>query len=231
MATSEIFDILLSGHNRRAVVMCDGTPPSNELLQSCLDGADLFACTDRAGWPHDQLPRRPDVVIGDLDTLGGIPNNPHSATHYILDENQNTTDTEKALIHAANQGCTQALLLGATGGHLDHTLANCALPERFASTIQTILISDFGMTLHIPANQPTSWALPIGTQFSLMAIGRPAQDVTVTGARWPLLGDNVVWGGASTISNEVTEPLLTISSASGSLLVTIRHTTSEKATA
>ncbi len=231
MTTFEILNVILPGDGRRAVVLCDGTPPSNKLLQSCLDGAELFVCADRAGWPHEQLPRRPDVVIGDLDTLGGIPNTPHSATHYILDEDQSTTDTEKALTHAAHHGCTQALLLGATGGHLDHTLANCAQPERFAATIRTILVNDFGLTLHIPASQPVSWLLPVGTQFSVMAIGHPAHDVTVTGARWPLLNEKVAWGGASTISNEVTNPPLTISSGNGSLLVTIRHTNSGQASA
>jgi len=55
----------------RAVVLCDGPPPEDDLLRYWLNGADLFICADAAGHPYDHLPRIPDVVIGDFDSLAG----------------------------------------------------------------------------------------------------------------------------------------------------------------
>jgi len=222
MTVTELLEVLLADPIRRAVVLCDGTPPSDSLIRSCLAETDLFVCADGAGWPHDRLPRRPDLVVGDFDTLIDVPPSSPDGTRYLRHEHQDTTDGEKALETVEAEGCDQALLLGATGGHLDHTLANCALLERFAGRITTAIVNDHGVTLRLGTGHPVRWALPIGTFFSLAAIGRPASGVTVDGARWPIRGGDITWGGPATISNQTVEPMLAIRLNDGALLVTIR---------
>ena len=53
----------------RAVVLCDGPAPPADVMSRWLRDAEAFICTDAAGWPYTQLPRRPDLVIGDFDSL------------------------------------------------------------------------------------------------------------------------------------------------------------------
>ncbi len=223
MNAIEILTALAPGSGRRAVVLCDGTPPTNALLASCLDGADLFVCADRAGWPHDRLPRRPDMVVGDFDTLGVVPRGADGSTRWIHDPDQDTTDGEKALDRALEAGADTVLMLGATGGHLDHTLTNCALMERYAERLTIALVDDHGVTVRVPAGTTESWMLEAGTVFSLAAVGRPVKGVTVVGSRWPLIDADVEWGGPTTASNEVVDPPLSLRSGNGPLLVTVRQ--------
>ena len=46
---------------------------------------------------------------------------------FLRVDEQETTDSEKALLFAVDQGCTEAVLLGAVGRRLDHTLYNASL--------------------------------------------------------------------------------------------------------
>lgn len=204
---------------RLAVVLCDGEAPSPGLLAACLARADLFLCADRAGWPHAELPRRPDLVVGDFDTLGAPP--PDSDIPYEHDPDQDTTDAEKAVLRAAAAGCGRVLLLGADGGHRDHDLANLALPERFAAGPDVVLVGDRGVSLRPAPGADLVLDLPAGTVVSLNPCGR-VKGVALAGVRWPLHGADLDWGGPTAVSNRVDAPPLRLRCASGPLLLTIR---------
>ena len=123
---------------RRAVVLCDGPPPSEAVLAYWLDGADLFVCADAAGHPYDHLPRVPDVVIGDFDSLSGRVLAGRGGPRFLRVDDPYTTDSEKALLYVCDAGCEEAVLLGATGWRLDHTLFNVQLLERFSDRLRDV---------------------------------------------------------------------------------------------
>ena len=206
---------------RRAIVLCDGPPPPERLLEYWLTGADLFMCTDAAGHPYDHLPCLPDVVIGDFDSLTGRLLTGRDGPRFLLVGDQETTDSEKALLYAIEDGVTEAILLGATGWRLDHTLFNCALVERYAGRLR-ICISGYQCdTVRIEASRTVSWKLEVGTGFSLLPSGDGAIGVTLDGAQYPMLNGEVKSGGPAFISNRVVETPLLISIKSGSMLVTV----------
>lgn len=74
----------------------------------------------------------PDAIVGDFDTA-----KPEIVEEYrnaggdvawdIHRPEKDETDTELAIATAARLGCSQVLLLGATGGRMDHMLANIHL--------------------------------------------------------------------------------------------------------
>ena len=219
--TTRILEILAPRRGRRAVVLCDGPRPADATIASCLADGDLFICTDAAGRPYEDLPRPPDVVIGDFDTLGPPPADAGGVA-FIHDAAQNTTDSEKALNHASAQDVADAVVLGALGGLLDHSLANASLPERYSWMLPVTLVSDTDVTVRVAAGDRIRWALPEGTVISLTPVGAGARGVDLQGVRWPLDGAELVWAGPSTISNQVVAPETTLSVAGGSLLVTVR---------
>ena len=221
MKIAHILDILAPRRGRRAVVLCDGPPPAAETLASCLHHDDLFIATDAAGQPFNKLSRPPDVVIGDFDTLGTPPDD-NSTTQFIHAIGQNTTDSEKALDHAAQAGCVDALVLGALGGLFDHSLSNAALPERFSWLLNVILVSDDDVTIRVAAGDQGFWDLPPQTLISLTPVGPGARGVDFDGVRWPLKGADLSWAGASTISNHVVDTPTRLSVSGGSLLFTVR---------
>jgi len=224
MKTGGAFSPIFPRNGKRAVVLCDGPPPPHSVFTYWLDGADLFLCADRAGYPYDHLPRRPDVVIGDFDSLAGdLPENP-GGPRFIHCPDQDTTDSEKALLHAEANGCVEAVLLGATGWLLDHTLFNCSLPERFAGRLAICLASAHDTTLRLGPGEELSWKIPEGTGFSLMPLVGPVSGVRISGAAFPLSGARIeIAGGPAAISNRVIAPPLVVSVAGGSLLVSVRH--------
>jgi len=215
--------LIFPRRSRRAVVLCDGPPPPGKLVEYWLDGADLFVCADRAGHPYYELPRLPDVVIGDFDTLADLPRPDRSNIRFIEEAEQDTTDSDKALRLVLAEGCEEAVLLGATGWLLDHTLHNCRLPERYAGRLRVCLSDEHSTTVRIGPGETTDWELPAGRSFSLLPLNVPARGVDLDGADWPLRAAVMGHDAPTAISNRTTDDTLRIAVVSGSLLFVLRH--------
>jgi thiamine pyrophosphokinase len=205
----------------RAIVLCDGPPPPVALVEYWLDGADLFICTDAAGHPYEDLPRLPNVVIGDFDSLTGRILSGKSGPRYLLVKEQETTDSEKAVRYALGEGMKEVVLLGATGWRLDHTLFNCSLLERYADKLRICLSSFRADAVRVDASKPVAWDLAPGTRFSLLPLSGVGSGVTVHGASYSLQNGVIQMGGPATISNRVLVPPLKISLTGGAILVTV----------
>jgi thiamine pyrophosphokinase len=205
----------------RGVVLCNGPQPPLPLLEYWLSGADTFVCADAAGHPYDHLPRTPDVVIGDFDSLAGRIISGRDGPKFLQVNDQYTTDSEKALLYLEEAGVDEAVLLGATGWRLDHTLFNVQLLERFAGRLDVCIAGHHADTVRLGPESRVSWDLPEGILFSLLPLGGPVTGVTLEGALYPLLGDTLQPGGPATISNRVLASPLLISTGEGSLLVSV----------
>jgi thiamine pyrophosphokinase len=206
---------------RRAVVLCDGPPPAPEVLVYWLGGADLFLATDAAGHPYDDLPVPPQVVIGDFDALAGRVLGGRGGPVFLRVDDQETTDSEKALLFALDQGCEEAVLLGAVGWRLDHTLYNTALLERFADRLRLAIAGEYADGVRLAPRETVSWSLVLGTRFSLLPLAGSSRGVTVEGAEYPLLNGEIGPQGAAAISNVVRFDPLLIRAGDGPLLVLV----------
>lgn len=209
----------------RAVVLCAGPPPEDDLLRYWLTGADFFVCTDAAGHPYDELPYSPDVVIGDFDSLSGLVLDGRDGPRFLQVDDQYTTDSEKALLFLIEQGIEEVVLLGSTGWRLDHTIFNCQLVERYADKLRICIAGPHADTVRIGPGTNVSWDLPSGSRFSLLPIMGKVTGVTIEGARFPLLGDLLEPGGPALISNQVFVSPLLISVGEGSMLVAVDRLT------
>jgi len=206
---------------RRAVVLCDGPPPSDAVLSYWLAGADLFVCTDAAGHPYDHLSRTPDVVIGDFDSLSGRVLAGRGGPRFLQVDDSYTTDSEKALLYVCGEGCEEAVLLGATGWRLDHTLFNVQLLERFSDRLRLCLSGYLSDGVRLGPGSHEVWDLPAGTHFSLLPLAGEARGVTIEGAAYPLLNETLGAVGPTAISNVVTMSPLLLSVVSGSVLALV----------
>lgn len=205
-------------------MLCAGPPPAAALLAYWLDGADLFVCTDGAGHPYTHLPRQPDVVIGDFDSLSGRVLAGRGGPRYLRSPDQDTTDSEKALLYLVKEGFAEAVLLGGTGERLDHTLYNCGLLERFADRLRLCLADPQHDAVRLGPGESVAWELRAGTLFSLLPLVGPATGVVTANALYSLAGVTLSYGGPAAISNRVVQPPLRLTVAGGSLLVTVaRH--------
>ncbi len=210
-------------------MLCDGPLPPFAVLDKWLRDADVFICADAAGHPYDNLPRKPDLIIGDFDTLirRGVSGwNPGGETEidglrHIHQAEQMSTDSEKALLWALTNFHAEGVLLGATGGRIDHSLFNVSLLERFAERMPLCIADELSVSIRLAPHSVTHWPLALGTDFSLVPLAGSAQEVTLTGAAYPLHDARLVPGGPATISNHVTGGLLSIRLGAGSLMLSV----------
>lgn len=211
------------------MVLCDGPLPPYAVLDHWLRNADVFICADAAGYPYDRLPRRPDLVIGDFDTLarkgidGWVENGETEigGLRHVHMAEQESTDSEKALLWALTHFHAEAVLLGATGGRIDHSLFNISLLERFADRMSLCIADELSVSIRLAPGSFTHWALAEGTSFSLVPLAGPAREVTLTGAAYPLHDARLVPGGPATVSNRVIALPLSIRVGSGSLMLSV----------
>lgn len=162
-------------------------------------------------------------MIGDFDSLAGHVIGGRGGPRWLRDPSQETTDAEKALLWLAGEKVAEAVILGGTGDRLDHTLYNCGLVERLAGRVRVCLADPVHDAVRIGPGERVAWDLRPGTVFSLLPLAGPVEGVTLANAVWPLAKPSLRAGGPATVSNRVLEPLLRLSVATGSLLVTVQR--------
>lgn len=135
--------------------------------------------------------RVPDVIVGDGDSI-------HSEIEgFVRDEDQDTTDCEKALAAAQHLGYERVTLLGVEGSRLDHVLATIA--ACVASNLQVRLLLRLGLGYVLRQGSPTVFRCEPGATVSLL----PLSDcvATMLGVEWPLEGVTLRPEGPISISN------------------------------
>jgi thiamine pyrophosphokinase len=121
--------------HRDVVIICDGKFPQKEYPRYLIASADFIICCDGALLKFLRnskaifgQERRPDLVIGDMDTLPASMQKKH-ADIIIKENEQEHNDQTKAVRWVLNnlRGVEQIHILGATGGRADHTIGNVSL--------------------------------------------------------------------------------------------------------
>jgi len=199
------------------------------VLDYWLSTADTFICADAAGRPYHRLPRKPDLVIGDFDSLRErgmrdyTPNGEKEidGVRFLHVTEQVSTDSEKALLWSLTQFHAEGVLLGAMGTRIDHTYYNVSLLERFAGRMSLCLADEYSVNVRLEPGSFTHWPLPEDTGFSLVPLASPVSEVTVTGAAYPLHDARLVPGGPATVSNHVSTSPLSVRVGQGSLLLSV----------
>ncbi len=134
----------------------------------------------------------PDVVVGDLDSLSAVAQKQFS-DRLVRDSAPDSSDLEKAVAWARTEGADDIVVIGWSGGRLDHTLAALAL------AFEGVQLHDEHFLVTAVAGSAEITAQP-GTLFSLMAL--PEAVVSVGGARWNLEQEPLTMG-ARGMHNEV----------------------------
>ena len=168
----------------------------------------------------------PDVVLGDYDStdMRGRVDELRSSGAYVevYPAEKDFTDTEAAVMCALKKGAEEIVLLGATGGRLDHFLANldlCLVPLRrgvkctIADERNEIMLLDSGITLQAKYTA--------GRYVSLLPFTDRVSGVTLTGMKYPLLDACLVRGSSLGVSNEMTGEIARIDFREGILVLVL----------
>jgi thiamine pyrophosphokinase len=188
-----------------------------------LDGHDLLVAADGGALHLDALGVRPDVLIGDLDSVPPTMVERLAAAGTRVERrpaDKDESDTELAVALGSEAGGTQIVVLAALGGRLDHELANLLLVADPAWRGIDLRIVR-GRTLVRPLHGEATLQLGAGegAVVTLLPIGGHAEGVRTTGLRYPLDGEQLRFGRSRGLSNEVDRAPASVSLQAGALLV------------
>jgi thiamine pyrophosphokinase len=217
----------------RALIIADGDVPGSEALDAAWPGwsddLGLIVAADGGAASAERLGRRPDLVVGDGDSIDPAVLEGLRAAGCAVElapADKDETDTELALLAALRRGATDLTIVGALGGRrVDHALGNVwllahpALAGRRASILEP---SARLTVLRAPAADggPVRASLDgaIGAILSLIPMADVA-GVTTEGLRFELHDEPLPAGPARGLSNERVAPAASVSVRRGLLLV------------
>ena len=159
----------------------------------------------------------PDLLIGDLDSIrADIPEGVRTIKH---PSEKDETDMFLAYSEGAKLGYTEFVMLGATGGRLDHTYANLSLLLYAKERGHNITVMDEHGIILCLKNEAISLAGIKGASFSVFAIGNVANRVSIKGAKYEAENITLSPSFPLGVSNQFTDTDARISVDDGALLV------------
>jgi thiamine pyrophosphokinase len=189
-----------------------------------LDGADLVIAADGGSDSLDRLGRRPDVIVGDLDSADPAIVRRLEAAGTRVERHprdKDASDTELSVDAGIAAGADEIVILGAlAGARIDHQLANLllltdpdlAVPEvRLVHGSTSVRVLGAGSRLELTGAK--------GDIVTLLPLGVDAEGVTTRGLRWSLDSALLTRGRSRGLSNEIEAPPASVSLERGSLLV------------
>ena len=168
---------------------------------------------------------RPNVVIGDLDSIDGATLARLKADGVAFEtfpRDKDATDGELAVQRALQTGPAELILLGFLGGpRLDQAVANVLLLVRIS--VPVTMLDEHNECVLLRSGEERAWRPDADEIISLIPLGRSVDGVRTRGLRWPLDGERLELGDTRGISNEpVSAADVGVSIERGLLLIT-RH--------
>ncbi len=194
------------------VLLClDGTLPERSIFQQCTS-LPLIAADGAAVKLLRSYGIFPTTIVGDLDALLLAPEREaFRAIPQVQIAEQETTDFEKILRFAQQQGWRRLLVVGFQGGEPDHTLINWSVAARYVQTFE-LCFYDAGRYA-IPLTASTIVELEPGETVSLLP--QETAVVTTEGLVWELKRAELRWGQRESARNLVRQAPVSIELHSG----------------
>jgi thiamine pyrophosphokinase len=203
---------------REALVICNGEVLSRKAIAPLLREKPFIVCADGGADKARKLGIRPDIIIGDLDSISSATLKFFSSVETIKVETQYSTDLEKALDYLVTHKYLNAVVVGAMGGRPDHALSNLSIFKKYHKRIR---LSFFDLSCDIQiVDRRIAFALKMGSVISLLPLGR-CEGITTSGLEFPLHNETLELGVREGTSNTVVSSPVTISVKKGSLLLFI----------
>lgn len=201
-------------------VFANGDIESYEWLKPLLEAATAVLAANGGTNHLFRLGRWPDVVVGDMDSLGEEVRGWLAETSVALITHptaKDETDLELALLYAVAHYDTPIWVVGGFGGRLDQTLANILLlahPKLLGKPIQFVTEHERAWLV----TGATTVTGEVGDTVSLIPLGGDVAVAHTTGLRWPLQNEPLAFGPARGVSNVLTAVNATVTLHSGTLL-------------
>ena len=201
--------------SKRIVIVSGGELDEEFTLSVLEEGYSHIIGVDKGMEFLYQHQIKPSYIVGDFDSVD------EKIRDYYRDETdvpirefnpvKDASDTEHAIRLAMMLGCEEMVLLGATGGRIDHLWANVqSLYIPFKAGIRIRLIGEETVLRKDEA---------YGTYFSVFPLGQEVFEFNITGAKYPLHNHTLMPYDSLCVSNQIEDEEAVISFLSGVVIL------------
>jgi thiamine pyrophosphokinase len=186
----------------------------------------VWAAVDRGVYHMLQKGIVPDAAFGDYDSVSEeeLSWMQQQTALHIVPKEKDETDLELAINWALSQKPACIRIFGATGGRLDHALANVQMLVKGLRKNVEIQLIDYKNEISLKS--AGTYRIEKSSKFpyvSFLPMTDTVTGITLCGFKYPLNDATIQWGSTLCVSNELVEEKGTFSFASGILMV-IRST-------
>lgn len=211
--------------SQRIIIFANGELPDLDIARTLLREDDFILCADGGTRHAFALDLRPDLVVGDLDSIDKDHLRKLQAYDVPIESfshDKNETDLELAIRRALELEPKQILILAALGGRLDQTLANIALLADSRLSGLDIRLED-GIEEILFCRDQVQVEGRSGDIVSLLPWGAPVRGVQTHSLKWALNDETLYPEKTRGVSNEMISNSASIEIKSGLLLVVHRR--------
>lgn len=164
------------------IIVGNGETPQGDIPMLFLQHAHFIVCCDGALDKMLKIGIKPDVVIGDCDSISEERRQQFKDI-IIEDKDQECNDLQKALKYCLKQQFGPVAILGASGLRDDHQLANLSILNMYAERMDLIMVSNYGLFSFI--SEDTTFASTPGQEVSVFSFDGQAL-FSFSGLQYPV---------------------------------------------
>lgn len=195
----------------KSIIISGGTPPSADLLRKFDNGYFIIAADSGTNVLY-KYKIKPDLIIGDLDSIDKNILNEYlkAKTEFKkFPKHKDFSDTHLAVSEAIERGADEVVILGATGGRIDHLLANINLLYLLNEKGVAGKICDDNNEIFL-IKSPAEIEGKNGEYFSIFSMGADIKEITLKNCKYPLDKYHLTPSDSLILSNEFTDSKLNI---------------------
>ncbi len=218
----------------RSAVILSGNILADEMVRPWIESADRLICADGGARHLRRLNLLPDLLVGDMDSIkpedqAWLFDHQVPVRQYPVAKDE--TDSELAILTALEELPEpffqhELIVIGAFGSRPDHVLANQLLVARLAERGWRFFLTDGKNSLYtmiggqqlvldLPDYQSQKLAI------SAIPVSQEITGLTYDGLMYPLDHATLLLGSTRGVSNRIEKTPVTISLATGVLLIVI----------
>lgn len=202
----------------KAIILLNGKSPSKELCLNVVNNSSLIIACDGALDYALEYGITPNIAIGDMDSTKREDRNKLIKEIVVFPVEKDEIDSQLAMDLAIEKGYKDIVLLGATGGRIDHEFANLQLMYRYAKQgINIESIDEYNhikvQTGHIKINGE------VGQKVSLLPIESEVRVESSDGLYYSLNNRIMTFDEPIGVSNVLMKPEASVVVKSGYLLI------------
>lgn len=205
----------------KTLIVSNGTVDDMTFFEEIVSSVDYVICADGGARYLYQTGIKPDVIVGDLDSLDEciVNDMKNRGTEFIeFPVKKDKTDTELAIDYAVEKGATDITLMGATGTRLDHTIGNIMIMRQLLDRGIGIRILDSHNEIYM-INDTLTLDKKDNTYVSVIPITEVAKGITLEGFKYETYDLDFYASTTLGISNEIIKEKGTIKIRDGICLV------------